>query len=212
MKLTALLPYFLLLAAACGKSDAENFADSYCAEVAKCCTQAGLSSNGQMCHMLFSGGSYNATAGQACLNDMKAKVAAGTFCSDNETSTACNQVYSTGASGNKKPGDTCEQNSDCASSAKGKVTCASLYTGSANWISQMPGANSRQGRRRALLGDSGRRYIFLFWHWHQHRPAVRGLCVQHRRRRPMRNRDMCCSKRSRAVLRLFQQLCARRLL
>ena len=134
MKLTALLPYFLLLAAACGKNDAENFADSYCAEVAKCCTQAGISSNGQVCHMLFSGGSYNATAGQACLNEMNAKVAAGTFCSDNGTSTTCNQVYSTGASGSKKPGDTCEQDSDCASSAKGKVTCASLYTGSENWI------------------------------------------------------------------------------
>jgi hypothetical protein len=87
MKLASLLPYLLLLAAACGKSDAENFADSYCAEVAKCCTQAGVSGNGQVCHMLFSGGSYNATAGQACLDEMKADVAAGTFCSNSGTST-----------------------------------------------------------------------------------------------------------------------------
>jgi hypothetical protein len=133
MKLVPLLACLPLLVAACGKSDAEKFADAYCAEIAKCCVQAGTAGNGEVCHFLFSGGSYNATAGNACLAEMKSQVAAGTFCSGGSSSATCNTVFGTGSTGTKKPGDTCDQDSDCAPSTEGTVTCASLYTNGA-WI------------------------------------------------------------------------------
>jgi len=70
--------------AACGKSDAEKFADAYCAEVAKCCGAASMPADGKMCHQwaafAAAGGSYNAAAGDACMAEIKSEVAAGTFC------------------------------------------------------------------------------------------------------------------------------------
>jgi hypothetical protein len=120
----------VVLALGCGKSDTEKFADSYCAEIAKCCAQASLRSDGQMCHLLMSGGSYNSQAGDACLAEMRTEVAAGTFCTNQATSSACDSVFGS-VGGNKKPGDTCNSDDDCASSSSGKVVCASLYAGTA---------------------------------------------------------------------------------
>jgi hypothetical protein len=127
----------LLLLVGCGKSDSEKFVDSYCAEVAKCCGQAGLPANGQTCHqwmtLAATGGSYNSSAGNACLAEMNAQVAAGTFCSDLNSSSStstCDSVFGS-ATGNKKPGETCSFDSDCATSSEGKVVCASLYVNSA---------------------------------------------------------------------------------
>ncbi len=117
-----------LFSPGCGKSGAEKFADSFCAEIAKCCGQAGLPSNGNMCHLMMSGGSYNSQAGDACLAEMKSEVAGGTFCT-NLGSPACDSV--SGSVGSKKPGDVCVADSDCAPSSDGKVACASVYVNSA---------------------------------------------------------------------------------
>lgn len=123
-----------LLAFACGKSDAEKFADSYCAEVAKCCVQSGQSGSGQLCHLAFAGGSYDAKAGEACLAETRAEVAAGTFCSEgNAAASACDAVVKNTSQGSKKPGESCDVDSNCASSNEGKVVCASHYTGT-DWI------------------------------------------------------------------------------
>lgn len=146
MKPTLLLACLPLIAASCGKSDAENFADTFCAEVATCCAQAGIPSNGQVCHLMFSGGSYNATAGKACLAEIKSQSAAGTFCSSGGPSPACDAVFASGSAGHKKPGETCDQDSDCAPSNDGKVTCASQYTGD-TWIHKC------QVRMRGKAGD-----------------------------------------------------------
>jgi hypothetical protein len=123
----------LLAAAGCGKSDAEKFADTFCAEVAKCCVQYAMSANGQLCHFLFTGGSYNAAAGDACLAEIKAQSAAGTFCTSDSSSSVCNQVAGSSSNGNRQPGATCEFDSDCATSGQGKVACASAYDGTV-WI------------------------------------------------------------------------------
>jgi len=133
----AMVTVVLVFASCGGKSDSEKFADSYCAEVAKCCGLAGLPADGKMCHqwMAFAaaGGSYNASAGDACLAEMNAEVSAGTFCADlNSSGTACDTVFGTGSSGNKKPGETCSFDSDCAKSSQGDVLCAYLSTGSAS--------------------------------------------------------------------------------
>jgi hypothetical protein len=114
--------------AACGKDDAEKFADRYCAEFAECCAQAGLRGDGSLCRMAMSGGNYNAQAGEACLDEVKAQVAAGTFCTSLSQPSVCNSVFAS-PNGNKQPGDTCEFDSDCANSSEGTVACAGLYDG-----------------------------------------------------------------------------------
>jgi hypothetical protein len=130
-----------LALAGCGKSDAEKFADTFCGEVAKCCVQYHMTANGQLCQFMFTGGSYNAAAGDACLAEIKAASAAGTFCSSDTSSSACNGVTGS-TSGNKQPGDACDVDSDCAKSSQGKVVCASAYDGNV-WIHkcqvQIPG-------------------------------------------------------------------------
>jgi len=140
-----------LTGAACGdsgKSDAQKFADTYCAEVAKCCAQAGIAGNGQLCHFAFTGGgSYNAAAGDACLAEMRAEIADGTFCtSGGAAMSACTNVV-TVPRGHQQPGDTCESDNDCAPSSEGTITCASAYTGS-TWI------NKCQIRIPGQAGDS----------------------------------------------------------
>ena len=132
-----LIMALLTVAAGCGKSDSEKFADSYCAEVAKCCGKASMPSDGKACHqwMAFAsaGGSYNSSAGNACLADMNAQVSAGTFCTNlvaSSTPSACDSVFGS-PGGSKQPGETCDFDSDCAPSSEGKVVCASLYVNSA---------------------------------------------------------------------------------
>lgn len=128
-KLTFLVALPLLSSLACGgKSDAEKFADDFCAEVSKCCGQQGLPSDGKTCRMLMSmGQGYNASAGEACLSEVRAQVSAGTFC-QNTTSdqSPCSSVYSgssSNATGNKKPGDSCTTENECAKSSEGQVVC-----------------------------------------------------------------------------------------
>jgi hypothetical protein len=120
----------LACATGCGKDDSEKFVDSYCAEVAKCCGQAGLPADGKTCHdwMTFvaMAGSYNSSAGDACLAEMRSQVSAGTFCTGSSSSPSpCDSVYGS-SSGNKKPGETCTFETDCAPSSQGKVVCASI--------------------------------------------------------------------------------------
>jgi hypothetical protein len=114
----------------CGQSNSEKFVDTFCGEFAKCCAQAGLPSNGNFCHLMMSGGSYNSQAGDACLAEMKSQVAAGTFCASQDSSSVCQSVFSS-PGGGKKPGEDCNIDSDCAPSSNGKVVCASLYVNSA---------------------------------------------------------------------------------
>ena len=112
----------------CGNSDSEKFADSYCAAVAKCCGQAGLPSDGKVCHqwMAFgsAGASYNSQAGDACLAEVRSQVSAGTFCTDMSSSSpsACDSVYGS-KNGTKKLGETCNSDSDCAAPSTGEVAC-----------------------------------------------------------------------------------------
>ena len=124
----------IALSLGCSKSNTDKFADSYCAEVAKCCSQAALPGDGKACHalMAFSAdfGSYNSQAGDACLAEVHSQVSAGTFCTDLSSSSqsACDSVYGS-SSGSKKPGEDCFFDSDCAPSSSGQVRCASLNVG-----------------------------------------------------------------------------------
>jgi hypothetical protein len=134
-----------LLASACGSSSNEGgkFAAAYCPEVAKCCSKLGFQGgDGQMCRFVLSAAPSNAST-DACLAEMRAQVAAGTFCAADGPSPACNAAFSSSSTGNKKPGEDCDVDSDCASSSDGKVICQSLYLDSSNWLHkcqvQIPG-------------------------------------------------------------------------
>lgn len=128
----SLVPLLVLLAA-CGKSDWEKFADAYCAEVATCCAQEGLPTDGFQCHEMISManffGFYTSQAGDACLAEMRSQVAAGTLCAGE--SPACDVVFGSGP-GDKKVGEACDSNDDCAQSREGKVTCAYYSVSSAS--------------------------------------------------------------------------------
>jgi hypothetical protein len=145
MKYPLVMSIGLAFACGCGKSGADKFADSFCAEVAKCCDQLGYTDHGKMCNNLMSfavmGGSYDSKAGDACLAEIKAQAAAGTFCSGAGPSKNCDAVFPP-KSGNKKPGETCEFDSDCASSSQGEAGCNMTMVGS-DWVGKcqvrMPG-------------------------------------------------------------------------
>jgi hypothetical protein len=123
---------FLLFAVdvlACGKSKEEKFADTYCSEIAKCCAQADITGgDGTLCRWAMSSGVSNI---DACLTELNAEVADGTFCTylgnpPNATaaSSACAEAV---RHGSKKPGESCVTDSDCAASDLGPVSCASAY-------------------------------------------------------------------------------------
>jgi hypothetical protein len=141
-----LLATLALISAACGKSDAESFADEYCAEVKKCCDRMGSEGDGMLCKMMFTSGGFNAEVGEACLADMRKQVAAGTFCTGGASASACQGLVS-GPSGNRKPGESCDFDDDCAPSSEGQVACASDYDGT-EWIHQC------QLRIRGAAGSS----------------------------------------------------------
>ncbi len=140
----------VLLTSGCGKSDLEKFADAYCGEVAKCCKQLELG-NGGMCRALYdipgAESAYNKSAGQACLAEMRALVAAGTFCDPpSNPSSPCESVFESD-SGKRRPGETCDFDSDCAPASDGEVACASAYDGDER-ISKC------QVRLRGKVGDA----------------------------------------------------------
>jgi hypothetical protein len=124
-KLTLVIALPILSLLACGgKSDAEKFADEFCGEISKCCAEKGLPSDGKTCRMLMGmSPGYNASAGEACLAEVRAQVSAGNFCqSTSSPQSSCSSVYSA-SSGDKKPGEACTNDADCAKSDEGQVVC-----------------------------------------------------------------------------------------
>ena len=124
------------LAAACSSSnggssaDAQGFAQQYCALIAPCCADAGLSTNGSQCEALISAltatSTYNATAGAACITAERQASASPGFCAGAGSSAAvCEQVFSAAGTsgGTKQPGEACTTDADCAPAAGGGATC-----------------------------------------------------------------------------------------
>jgi hypothetical protein len=115
------------------KSPAEAFVEGYCAEIAKCCSQANLSIDDESCRAewaaLALAGAYSAQAGGACLAEVRAQASAGKFCQSLSQSfpAACATVY--GGGSKQQPGGSCRFDSDCAASSEGDVICASANIG-----------------------------------------------------------------------------------
>jgi hypothetical protein len=126
----------IALSLACSKTAAEKFNETFCGYIAPCCKQLNITSSGNMSctelmNFLSMGAKYDSSKGNACLAEMKTEVDAGTFCNGNtgDTPSVCNEVYSSESKrGNKKPGDTCDLDDDCALPVQGQVSCAADFS------------------------------------------------------------------------------------
>jgi hypothetical protein len=134
-KIDRLVLSTLLLSPACGGGDAataEGFVGAYCDLLAPCCAMANLPSDGAQCRA-FAGAfaasaSYDRASGEACLGEMRAASAKANFCSEGLAtgSDACDRVFGE-SGGTRQPGESCSDDSDCASSPEGKVDCRSSF-------------------------------------------------------------------------------------
>lgn len=112
-------------------ADVQSFVSALCAEFATCCKAEGLPSDGLVCRALYGAfipaASYNSQAGAACLSEVRA---AQDKCTGNPMGTpSCSRISSGG--GIRKPGETCEQDSDCAPADAGEVECAFSFANNA---------------------------------------------------------------------------------
>jgi hypothetical protein len=119
-----------------GAGSAQAFVGSYCDLFAPCCVKADLRSDGQTCRIFLGAfapvSRYDKQKGEACLAEMKVAAAKPEFCaqSDDQTPKVCDEVFGP-AQGTKAPGETCDQDDDCAPSSEGKVDCATSFAGTA---------------------------------------------------------------------------------
>jgi hypothetical protein len=115
-----------------GAGDRDQFIAQLCAEFSGCCKAAGRPSDGAQCRAFYGAFApatgYDQTAATACLDEVKA---VGSVCDANSLdSPSCGKVFA--GSGTKKPGETCEDDNDCAPAESGRVECASEYVNGAN--------------------------------------------------------------------------------
>jgi hypothetical protein len=139
------------VAVACGDSesdgagDKDEFVAQLCAELAPCCEAAGRPADGAQCRAFYgafaSASSYDPVAAEACLNEVRAM---SDRCDTSSFSPSCNQVFASGG-GSKKPGEACDDDSDCAPPEAGRVECVSDF---------VDGASVQQCQVR-LVGQAG---------------------------------------------------------
>jgi hypothetical protein len=131
-------------AAACSSSgntgsvagDRDSFISQYCNEFMPCCAQVGKPTDGSQCRAFIGAFApstgYDAAAANKCLDEVRAASKSATFCQDgmsSNTAPSCQAVFAQSSGGTRKPGETCSEDDDCASSTEGQVQCQSLYTG-----------------------------------------------------------------------------------
>jgi hypothetical protein len=107
-------------------SSASGFGQQFCQLLEPCCASAGLSTSGTLCEAFIqavaSKGTYNASAGQACINALQAASKATDFCTNlGGNVPQCNDVL--GSGGNAGPGQPCNSSDDCAKAKGGSAIC-----------------------------------------------------------------------------------------
>lgn len=128
---------FGFAATACGGDDSAGNKDQFiaklCAEYMPCCQAAGRPSDGAQCRAFYSAfvssAGYDANAASACLDEFRA--AGDKKCSGDPDTPSCSKVFARNT-GTTKPGDACEQDSDCAPADSGKVVCEHAFINSAS--------------------------------------------------------------------------------
>ena len=117
-----------------GPIDAMTFVAQFCTTLGQCCSSVGKKAAPDQCEgflgEIVAHAPYDATAGGACLDAIKASSAAAGFCDavlsnqDLVSDNACKNVFG-GSSGNVPPGGDCKDASECASSSEGEIHCMS---------------------------------------------------------------------------------------
>jgi hypothetical protein len=111
-----------------GTAAAQAFTQQYCDLISPCCSKAGLPGNSQTCQSVVgaftTSATYDASAGQACLQAMQQASMQSSFCATlGGNPPACNGVFMQSGSGAKGPGQPCSLDQDCAAPAGGRATC-----------------------------------------------------------------------------------------
>ena len=135
--LVVVMPLVAAWVAACSSSSssgnassASGFGQQFCQLLEPCCADAGLSTSGTVCQAFVneatSMGTYNPTAGQACISALQAASKSSTFCTDfGGDLPQCNDVFGTNGRG-AGPGKPCNTASDCAKAPGGSAICYSV--------------------------------------------------------------------------------------
>ncbi|HEX8792597.1 MAG TPA: hypothetical protein VF765_16730 [Polyangiaceae bacterium] len=110
-------------------SSASGFGQQFCQLLTPCCADAGLSTSGTVCQAFVSEaaskGSYDPSAGQACINALQGASKSATFCTDfGGNIPQCNDVFGPGSNG-AGPGQSCNTSSDCTKAPGGSAICYS---------------------------------------------------------------------------------------
>jgi hypothetical protein len=136
-RLVVVIPVVAAWVAACSSSSgsgsassASAFGQQFCQLLEPCCADAGLSTSGTLCEAFVSDatskGTYNQSAGEACISALQGASKTSTFCTDfGGNLPQCNDVFGTMASG-AGPGKPCNTASDCAKATGGSALCYSV--------------------------------------------------------------------------------------
>jgi hypothetical protein len=131
------LAVLALLAACDTRPSLDTFVKDYCEVLMPCCKAAERPTDGVVCRSRISSAATSATydpaAGEACLTEFRAASAKADFCStgmSGPATSACSKVFKT-TGGTKMPGETCSEDSDCATPTAGKVECDNTWVNGA---------------------------------------------------------------------------------
>lgn len=130
-------------------TDRAAFIDEFCNAIGQCCARVNKPANPAQCKQLLEqlGGEleYDAAKGSQCLSSVRSRQSAPGFCDDITPGDSCNGVFrEKGAvGGTKQPGEACENDTDCATSAEGKVDC--VYAGASKRFCQVSIEYGREG-------------------------------------------------------------------
>lgn len=122
-----------------GAGPIDSFIAQYCDLHQPCCAKAGKAYDQAKCRAFFTAftaeATYDPGKGQQCLDAARTEASGGAFCETGLSDAAdatCKGVFTAGPSGGtKKPGEPCELDSECASSAEGERNCGSSYANGA---------------------------------------------------------------------------------
>jgi hypothetical protein len=139
--LVASLPLtFVALTLSCTGESAgrQEFMAAYCELVRPCCAEAGLATDGVQCRAILEAYTprvdYDAAAGGACLDALRASSLDSKFCEGPAADThACERVFTPRGSvrGTVAPGERCNDHRECVGSSEGPTFCQTQYTATA---------------------------------------------------------------------------------
>lgn len=118
-----------------GGASSDSFVSQYCDLYAPCCPKVNKTYDQAKCKLVFAAflgdSTYDPGAGQTCLDAARAEANGPAFCDtglSDDADKKCNNVFKKNApNGTKKPGETCEDDSECSSTAEGEGNCASSF-------------------------------------------------------------------------------------